>query len=352
MKKITLLILAISFQLQAQSLEDVVNASNKFLESLDNEQLKTAQFTFENKDRTSWTNLPIGLKPRDGVRIGDISASSKTALHRLLTTVLSSQGYLKVTSIMSLDDILNIIYQKRFDDGAINESQHQRMKDLDWETDNFFVSFWGKPNVKEPWAFKIGGHHLGLHLTAANNDFSMTPLFLGTDPSEVLTTEYAGLRVLSKEEDYGFLLMNSLNDAQKSKAILNEKTPGDIITGPDRAQMIEGYSGIKASELNDNQKEILQIIIKEYLNNLAYDKAKEAYNEIITAGFDYVHFAWIGSLVPRVNHYYVINGPTFLIEYDNAGFQNDGNHIHSIYREKGNDFGEDILKTHYLEHKH
>ena len=90
MKKITLLILAISFQLQAQSLEDVVKASNKFLESLGNEQLKTAQFPFENKDRTSWTNLPIGLKPRDGVRIGDISASSKTALHRLLTTVLSS----------------------------------------------------------------------------------------------------------------------------------------------------------------------------------------------------------------------------------------------------------------------
>jgi hypothetical protein len=73
MKKITLLLLALSFQLQAQSLGDVVKASNRFLESLETGQLKTAQFTFESKDRTSWTNLPVGLKPRDGIRIGNIS---------------------------------------------------------------------------------------------------------------------------------------------------------------------------------------------------------------------------------------------------------------------------------------
>ncbi len=44
--------------------------------------------------------------------------------------------------------------------------------------------------------------------------------------------------------------------------------------------------------------------------------------------------------------------PDFLIEYDNVGFQNDGNHIHAILREKNSDFGEDILKNHYLETKH
>lgn len=69
-------------------------------------------------------------------------------------------------------------------------------------------------------------------------------------------------------------------------------------------------------------------------------------------GLDKVYFAWIGSLDNNKPHYYVINAPDFLIEYDNVGFQNDGNHIHAILREKNNDFGDDMLKRHYAEAKH
>lgn len=355
MKKYLLLLIAYfafyQFSL-AQSIADLVKSNSTFLGSLTPEQLNEVQFTFSDSLRTSWTNLPVGLVPRSGVKFGDLSENSKIAFHHVLTTLLSSQGYLKVTGIMSLDDILNMIYKTRFDKGEINKEGYQRMVDLDWERDNFFISYWGKPDLKEPWTMKIGGHHLGLHLTATGGDFSLTPLFMGTDPSEVMITEYAGLRVLSKEEDYGFLLLNALDEEQKRKVVLTKEAPRDIITAPGHAQMIYEYSGIKASELTKPQKEILEIVIKEYLNNLEFGKAKEAYAKIEKSGFDNVYFAWIGSEKPKANHYYVINGPTFLIEYDNAGFQNDGNHIHSIYREKGNDFGEDILKTHYLNHKH
>jgi TFIIF-interacting CTD phosphatase-like protein len=67
------------------------------------------------------------------------------------------------------------------------------------------------------------------------------------------------------------------------------------------------------------------------------------------SGFKNMYFAWIGSLENNKPHYYMIHSPEFLIEYDNVGFQNDGNHIHAIFRETGNDFGEDILKQHYSE---
>ena len=80
--------------------------------------------------------------------------------------------------------------------------------------------------------------------------------------------------------------------------------------------------------------------------------ADEYWSKIEESGIDEIYFAWIGSYEIRKPNYYIINGPDFIIEYDNAGFNNDGNHIHSIWREKGNDFGEDILKTHYLQHKH
>ena len=68
------------------------------------------------------------------------------------------------------------------------------------------------------------------------------------------------------------------------------------------------------------------------------------------AGFDKVYFAWAGGLEPGQGHYYRIQGPTFMIEYDNT--QNHANHVHSVWRDPANDFGEDLLKKHYQEHPH
>ena len=128
--------------------------------------------------------------------------------------------------------------------------------------------------------------------------------------------------------------------------------PEDIITNTNSSQRITEYKGIKAEHFNPNQKEILNWIIREYINNLEKIKAHEYLYKIENSGIDEIWFAWAGSYVAQKPHYYIINGPDFIIEYDNFGFQQDGNHIHSIWREKGNDFGEDVLKEHYLEHKH
>ena len=76
------------------------------------------------------------------------------------------------------------------------------------------------------------------------------------------------------------------------------------------------------------------------------------YEKILKAGIENVYFGWIGAYQEHKPHYYIINGPNFLIEFDNRGFQNDGNHIHAIWREKGNEYGEDVLKKHYLTEQH
>jgi hypothetical protein len=48
-----------------------------------------------------------------------------------------------------------------------------------------------------------------------------------------------------------------------------------------------------------------------------------------------------------------LNGPTFIIEFDNnGGPRNGANHIHAIWREKGNEYGEDVLRKHYQAEKH
>jgi len=346
------LTILVSVNGQSKSSVELIKKTNEFLITLSQEELKIAQYGFDDSSRKEWTNLPVGLMPRPGIRYGSLSDRSRIAYHHVLAALLSSQGYLKTTSIMQLDDILNTLYQQAFDDGKISKKNLTSMQNLKWDHGNFYIAVYGKPNDQDAWGLKFGGHHIALSMTSDGKKISMSPYFIGTDPSEVKSGKYAGLRILSKEEDYGLMLIQSLNAVQQSTAILKQAVPKDIITSPNSAQRIDQYYGIAAKSFNKDQKDILKILIQEYVNNFEHQKAHELMDKIIKTGIEKIYFAWVGSLESNKPHYYILNGPDFLIEYDNVGFQNDGNHIHAILREKGNDFGEDILKQHYLETKH
>lgn len=335
-----------------QTLADLMLDTDAFINTLTSEELDRAQYSFKDSLRSKWTNLPVGLAQRPGIKYGDLSAESKLAFHHLLSNMLSSQGYLKVTGIMQLDDILNQIYKLAHDTNRINDDQYKSIQNLNWGYKNYYVSLWGKPETMGSWGVKLEGHHISINLTASGDTFTLTPLFLGTDPAEVKTTKYAGLRILNKEEDYGFDLINSLSEEQTARATLSKEVPGDIITNPNFKGRLTTFEGIKASDLNPEQKKLLRYIIAEYIGNLEHNKAREYWDKLMTSGLDSAYFAWIGSYQSLKPHYYIINTPDFIIEYDNVGFQNNGNHIHSIWREKDNDFGEDLLKTHYLNEKH
>lgn len=327
-------------------------AVDYFLKTLSSDEHQKTVYAFEDTMRTKWTNLPVGLVPRAGIQYGSLSDKSRQAWHRVQATILSSQGYLKTTSIMQLDDILNELYKSYLDGGKINQQTYDRIRNLNWAHGNYYISVYGLPYSGKPWSVNFGGHHIALTYLQDKNGVSMTPYFIGTDPGEVKTDKYAGLRVLSKEEDYGFMLINMLSEQQKSMTILNEKIPGDIITSPHSSQRIDKYNGISADKLSAEQKIVLDLIIEEYVHNLNHSKAHQLMSKIKKKGYKKIYFAWIGNTSNDKPHYYIINSPDFLIEYDNVGFNNDGNHIHAILREKGNDFGEDLLKRHYLTVKH
>ncbi len=336
----------------AQSGSPVIESANRFLATLSADELAKTQYAFPDSLRYKWTNLPVGMVPRPGIAYGTLSDQSRMAFHRVLSAMLSSQGYLKTTSIMQLDDILNTLYQQAFDKGEIDQKRLTMMQNLKWAHGNYFISIWGKPQTGEPWGLNFGGHHLALSLTSDGQYVSMSPYFVGTDPSEVKSAKYAGLRVLSKEEDYGFMLVNMLTDPQKAIAVLKQDVPKDIITSPQAQQRITEYYGLAARQFTADQKTMLKLLIQEYTHNFEHQKAHQLFDKIMKSGIEKVYFAWVGSLENNQPHYYILNGPDFLIEYDNVGFQNDGNHIHAILREKGQDFGEDLLKQHYLHVKH
>lgn len=346
----------LTVQLTGQSIstinKELKSFTSEFITTLTEDQKTKTLFSFNDTMRLKWTNLPIGLAPRPGVAYGELSDKSRLILHRIFTTVLSSQGYLKLHGIMTLDDILNTLYKAEFDRGHIKEDFYKMIRNLNWDYGNYFISIYGTPDEKEPWAIKFGGHHIALNATITGNKISTSPLFFGTDPAEVKMDKYAGVRILSKEEDYGFMLLQMLSREQKSKAILSETAPGDIITSPGAPQRLSKYTGLPGALLTVEQKMMLEILIKEYVNNFDHAISHAVMEKIKKTGLNKVYFAWMGALENNKPHYYMVHGPDFLIEYDNSGFQNDGNHIHCILRQTGREFGEDILKQHYLEHKH
>lgn len=354
MKKPVLLLFAIFSYVMGypQSVDLIRSKTLSFLETLPAEQKLSGLITLEDEARTQWTNLPVGLAPRSGIQYGALSEKSKIAFHQVLSSMLSSQGYLKTFAIMQVDDILHELFEIQYNRGQINENTIKMIRGLNWDFGNYYLAIAGNPETEATWGIKLEGHHLSLNLTVSGDKFSMTPMFLGSDPAVVEDTQYAGLRPLSKEEDYGFWLINALDEGQKMKATLSGKVPGDIITSPDRPQWLEEFQGIRGSELTESQQKILHYLIEEYIGNLEFQKAEEYLGKLHSRGMGEIYFAWIGSYEPMKPHYYIIHSPDFLIEYDNVGFLDNANHIHSIWREKGNDFGEDILKKHRMEHPH
>ncbi len=85
-------------------------------------------------------------------------------------------------------------------------------------------------------------------------------------------------------------------------------------------------------------------VVEAYTGAMADDIAAERMAQLKKAGLDKIAFAWAGELERGKKHYYRVQGPTFLVEFDNT--QNNGNHIHSVWRDFNGDFGRDLLREH------
>jgi Protein of unknown function (DUF3500) len=159
-----------------------------------------------------------------------------------------------------------------------------------------------------------------------------------------------GTRVLGPEEDAARALLDSLDEAQRTTAVVLPEAPTDILTMI--APKVDPLSpaGIKASSLTKPQHQRLMDLIDVYTGLMAPDIAAERMSRLRKAGLDNITFAWAGETAKGKKHYYRIQGPTFLVEYDNT--QNDGNHIHSVWRDFNGDFGRDLLREHLKSQPH
>ena len=310
---------------QVSELPAMEKAAIAFLESLDEAQKKKASYTFEDKERKNWHFVP---KVRSGLPLREMNEEQKQLSKQLLQTVLSEKGQEKAALIMQLERVLQELENRPYENDYRNPSL-------------YYVAVFGNPEGKDPWAWRYEGHHMSLNFSSIDRKLSVTPAFWGSNPGLVKSGEYEGTEVLKDEQHLARELLHLFSPDQAAKAIVSEAAPGDILTMVQQKVVLDEYIGIPARDMNAEQKAKLEQVLGTYLHNMKQEIAQEQWSKLTESGIDNLYFAWMGGKNPGDPHYYRIHGPGILIEYDNV--QNDANHIHTVWRDLTNDFGEDLL---------
>jgi hypothetical protein len=360
----------------------MVECASALLDALDADQRALAAWPFDDDERTRWFYTPTD---HGGLPLSAMRPAQQQLTLRLVASGLSHPGFVTVSTIIGLDNILDAVegWTARFD--------RERGRDPGL----YYVRVFGDPAGSAPWSWRFGGHHVSLHHVVADGEVvSSTPCFLGADPAASPLLGPHPLRPLAGVEDLGRELVRSLDDEQRSRAVLSPVAPTDLVSAnrarfahgegdlplplPDiwrdrftgelgermratqeRAEREAGLraehlaavrltatsKGLPATSLRSDQRDLLRALLDLYVNRIPdalADRERAKYAD--EAGLDDLAFAWAGGLEPGQGHYYRVQGGRLLVEYDNT--QRGANHIHSVWRDAATDFGGDPLADH------
>jgi hypothetical protein len=328
-------------------------AAAAWLTALTETQQRMACFDF-GEERRDWSFLPA--RDRGGLPIGALDEGQRRLAHELILTGTSMAGYTKVVSVMAMEHVLR----------ALSPAS----ADL-FDPERYCFRAFGRPGERE-WGWQLAGHHVSLNFTVVDGRYiSPTPCLLGAEPAH-----YGTLAPLADDEELGFALVNSLDPSQRHAAVIYHRAPPDLATrtvpkigeterpdpvfGPEPDYTLSenerdilsyvrhGPKGLAAGDLSRGQLDQLAALVGAFVRRLPDEVAGVQMREIERAGMDNLTFAWAGGTGPGERHYYRVQGPTLLIEHDNT--QSNGNHIHSVWRNPADDFGDDVLAEHYRRH--
>jgi hypothetical protein len=351
-------------------------AAANFIASLAPDQRRKAVLDFSDQEkRTTWYYTP-GL--RDGLSLLEMERRQQQLAHQLVAAGLSRSGYVTAATIMGLETTLDMFegwsYPGRGRDSTL-----------------YYLTVFGRPDSQAPWGWRFEGHHISLNYTIVGGQIvAPTPTFFGSNPAEAPLGGVSMLRPLAGIEDLARDLLHELTEAQRATAIITPAAPPDIVMS-NRPQIVEGAlplpsrqmmgeemtdadweaiarrqqelgltpdhletlrytavpKGLAAAALTAAQQEILTALIGEYIHRMPDELAEIELAKLQAHGVEGIHFAWAGGLNRRQPHYYRLQGPCFLVEYDST--QNDANHIHSVWRDPEDDFGARLLAQHYAQ---
>jgi hypothetical protein len=367
----------------------MAEAASAWLETLDAEQRAIGRGAVpaddpSDNERRRWFYTPTD---HGGLSIHQQRPAQQRATMRLVSTGLSPAAYVSVATTMGLENVLD------FTEGFVVQFGRERGRDPGL----YYLRVFGEPGGDRPWGWRFGGHHVSLNnLVVDGMLVATTPCFIGADPAMSPLLGGAVNRPLGKVEDLGRDLMRSLQPDLASRALLSAKAPSDFVTAnrtyvtdgdrvipltdiwrderfPDPVEQANlqaisdgidetaglsdadheavAYSlepkGVPAAALDAEQRETLRALLGTYLDRAPVGLSPlHRYDD--EPVLDAVYFAWAGSTTPGQPHYYRLQGPRMLIEWDNT--QRNANHAHSVWRDPTVDFGLDVLARHRAAH--
>lgn len=369
-------------------LDSMTEAAGRFLDGLDQVQRGRATRPFSAEgERREWYYTP---NARPGIPLIELDAVQQQMARQLLHTGLSEGGYNTAATIMGIEAMLAPM--ERWPANPF-PSYDLAAKSVVRDPSMYFVCVFGSPGA-ERWGWSFGGHHISVHYTLAGETVSANPCFFGANPAEPPLQPGFFLRPLEAERKLGLELLHLLDANQRSKAMLLARAPHDLVLG-NRPAVVEGAlpiepwvimgpkaipeaavpqqrarwerqfahlpltneeleplrytarpKGLAAAQMTGPQQDALRELVGVYTSRVPTEAAAAQAGRL-AADFGAIHFAWAGGDKPHSAHYYRIQGPRLLIEYDSP-FE-DGCHIHAVWRDPEGDFGMDLLARHYAE---
>ncbi|MBS1827213.1 MAG: DUF3500 domain-containing protein [Acidobacteria bacterium] len=329
------------------STEPTRKAASAFLSALTPEQRTKASFSINDDEWRKWMNQHFYV--RQGVSFDEMNPKQRDAAIGLMRASLSAKGLQLTRDIMHLNETLGELNNNNFDD---------------YGEGKYWITVMGQPNAKEPWGWQLDGHHAIINYFVLGDQVVMTPLFVGSEPVIANSGKYKGTRILQDEQANGLAFVNSLDQSQRAKAVLNvSKTGNNNLGEAFKDNVVLDYAGLPASDLNPTQQKHLTELISLYVSNMDDGHARVKMDEV-RKHLAATRFAWIGGSAPDSTFYYRIHSPVILIEFDHqlpVGIRHlvpnpkvpFRDHIHIVVRTpNGNDYGKDLLRQHYEKHPH
>ena len=316
-----------------QAAGEMRGAALALLNRLDANQKSAINFSYYDGERIFWYYPPLN---RHGLQLRDMNEEQRKLAYALMATGLTEDSNRKAQLIIEHEAVLGPLEQER---GRVTFVRDPLL---------YAWTIFGDPaNDGEPWGWRVEGHHVSLHYSVwGDRVLSMTPFFFGANPAEVPKGPKQGLRILGDSQDIALELMESLDAGQKSRAMIYDEAPADIITFNSSRASLPKEEGLPASAMSGTQRELLMALASEYVTRIRADLAEDKLTALREGGLEKIHLAWGGPVDRRQPHYYRLHGGDFVVEYDNR--QNGANHIHSVLRDVNNDFASDVMRDHLL----
>jgi hypothetical protein len=295
----------------------MAGAAKAFLDKLSPQQHAQATFRYDDPERINWHFIP---RARKGVPLKALDPTQRALAYEFIKSGLSKAGYEQAVNVMSMDDVL---YLLETDDWAARRLRRDPL--------NYYLSVFGTPGEQGEWGWRLEGHHLSLNFTIQDGRvIASTPEFFGSNPSQLDAGPGRTLRPFGVVEDIAREIVRLSTPEQMKVVLVDKKAPNEVWSSNKLQPILMPEVGLLASQMSPDQVTLLAHLIEEYLKVCPADLRAERQSQIEAAGLGKIRFAWWGSLERNQKHAYHIEGPTFVVEYNNT--QNNANHVHTVWR--------------------